>query len=278
MCKIYPPRIKNFRDFLIKELPRVPNNKASRAILQEKPTSKLILYYLTWQMRFIPAKPRQITFWSGGITPSELLTARTGFTEFIQKVATGQDLTPHLSNLVRTKGIVMPDASISEKGKDLDKVLIRHGLHHFHIGEMNAQNPMGRSGTLVFAEVFEKEFRIIAIADHKAFMIDTKEHKKFSSICYSYLSSQSSQGFLTNPIMSSGHSYMISMYAKQCQKYIENKDAHLDENGFIDRLFKGHPVQKPSKPDLRWYFNDLNLGILEYRSRSFFCAHSYFNR
>jgi hypothetical protein len=131
MCKIYPPRIKNFRDFLIKELPRVPNNKASRAILQEKPTSKLILYYLTWQMRFIPAKPRQITFWSGGITPSELLTARTGFTEFIQKVATGQDLTPHLSNLVRTKGIVMPDASISEKGKDLDKVLIRHACITF---------------------------------------------------------------------------------------------------------------------------------------------------
>ena len=71
MAGIYPPRIQAFRNSIIKELPRAPNDKTSRAELEAMPTRRLILAFLTWRMRLIPAKPRKVTLWAGGVTPTE---------------------------------------------------------------------------------------------------------------------------------------------------------------------------------------------------------------
>jgi hypothetical protein len=48
-------------------------------------------------------------------------------------------------------------------------VLTREGLHHFHVGVSAPGNSKGRSGNLVFAEVLDKEFRVVAVADHRVF-------------------------------------------------------------------------------------------------------------
>jgi hypothetical protein len=146
---------------MIKELPSAPNDRASRASLQAMPTRRLILAFITWRMRLIPAKPREVRIW-GSVMPSELYAVALRLRPFLQKVEAGQDLTPHLSNLVKTKGIVLPGANPEDRGKDIDRVLTRHGVHHFHIGLVDPDNPKGRSGVLVFAEVLETEFRIIA--------------------------------------------------------------------------------------------------------------------
>ena len=76
----------------------------------------------------------------------------------LQKVETGEDLGPHLSYLVDTKGIILPGANCLDQGKDIDAILTRYGMHHFHVGEVSRNNPKGRSGILVFAYVQEKEF------------------------------------------------------------------------------------------------------------------------
>jgi hypothetical protein len=60
MTNSYPPRIQAFRDSMIKVLPRVPNNKASREALEAMPTHRVILAFVTWRMRLIPAKPRTV--------------------------------------------------------------------------------------------------------------------------------------------------------------------------------------------------------------------------
>jgi hypothetical protein len=90
----YPPRIQAFRDAMIKMLPRAPNNVASLESLRAMPTRRVLLAFLTWRMRFIPAKPRAVRFWSGGVTPSQAQAARPKLQPLLQKVAAGRDLTP----------------------------------------------------------------------------------------------------------------------------------------------------------------------------------------
>ena len=283
----YPTRIKAFRDSLINEIPRVPNNKASRALLEAQPTRQLILSFLTWRMRLIPAKPRRVGLWTGGVTPSALRSAGLGLGKFLEKVEVGEDLTPHLSNLVNTKGVILPGANPADRGKDIDGVLTRDGLHHFHIGAAGVGNPKGRSGTLVFADVMAAEFRIVAISNHGAFVQGSAEQLRFFGTCRAYIAREvpPDQGFMASPVMSSGHSLIVTIFSDKCEDQIEKLDSQLDDSSFIDKLYSdkiilrdGQPVARPPNPLLAWYFNDLEFGILDRRTEVFFCIYPFFAR
>ena len=110
------PSVRKFRAEIINSIPRVPNTKASRSYMESQPTSWLISTFVTWRQRQIPAKPRRISLWSGGITPSDFASAKSRLRGLLQKVETGEDLTPHLSYLVDTKGVILPVAKPAEKG------------------------------------------------------------------------------------------------------------------------------------------------------------------
>jgi hypothetical protein len=255
--------------------------------MESKPTSWLISTFVTWRQRRIPAKPRRVSLWSGGITPSDLEAVRPRLRALLQKVGKGEDLTPHLSYLVDTKGVILPGAGPAEKGKDIDAVLTRYGMHHFHVGETTPQNPKGRSGLLVFAEVTDSEFRIIAIADHHAFKAGTVEQQTLSRICMSYCARDvpKDSGFMLNPVMSSGHSAIVMMFGPRCQAEIERLDPLLEDASFIDKLYGGQPilregqsVERPARPSLGWHFNDLEFGILDRKTMVFFNLFPYFAR
>jgi hypothetical protein len=205
----------------------------------------------------------------------------------LQKVESGEDLGPHLSYLVDTTGVILPGADSADKRGDIDAILTRYGMHHFHIGVTSPQNPKGRSGTLIFAEVLETEFRIIAIADHRMFNEGSPEQRDFSRICLSYCARDipPGSGFMLNPVMSSGHSAVIMMFGLKCNAEIKRLDSQLDDPVFIDGLYggqpilrDGQPVQRPTKPSLAWHFNDLSFGILDRRTKVFFNIFPYFAR
>ncbi len=287
MTNPYSLRIRAFRSSMIHGLPRSPNNKASRALLEAMPTQRVILAFLTWRMRHIPSKPRTVSLWSGGVTPLQFQAAKPKLGPLLQKVEAGEDLTPHLSDLVMTKGIILPGASRTDRGKDIDMTLTRYGLHHFHVGNVSPNNPKGRSGSLVFAEVLDKEFRIIAIADHHVFKFGSTEQLRFSGICHSYIAKDFSPGtaFMSNPVMSSGHSALVSMFAVKCAKEIERLDPLLDDPAFIDRLYNGQPilrdgtiVARPTNPSMAWHFDDLVFGILDRQTMVFFILLPFFAR
>jgi hypothetical protein len=242
MTDSYPPRIQAFRDSIIKVLPSVPNDKASREALKAMPTRGAILAFVTWRMRLIPAKPRAVKLWPGGVKPSELRAAEPKLRPLLQKVKAGKDLTPHLSDLVTTKGIILPGANPSDRGKDIDMVLTLHGLHHFHVGVAAADNPKGRSGSLVFAEVSDKEFGIVAISDHGAFEHGSAEQLRFFGICRSYVAKEipPGQAFMANPVMSSGHSMHVTWFAKMCEDQINR----LDPCSTILRLLTGFTTSR----------------------------------
>ena len=203
----------------------------------------------------------------------------------MKKVEAGADLTPHLSDLVMTKGVVLPGANPADRGKDIDGVLTRHGLHHFHVGNVGPGNPKGRSGILIFAEVLDKEFRIVAISDHEAFEQGSTEQLRFFGICRSYVAKDvpPGQAFMANPVMSSGHSMLVTLFADRCEDQIERLDPQLDDPAFVARLYNDQPILrdgmaivKPPKPSLAWYFEDLK--ILDRRTKVFFCIYPFFDR
>lgn len=287
MADSHPPRIQAFREQILKTLPRAPNTRDSLEALRAMPTHRLILAFVTWRMRFIPAKPRLVRLWSGGVTPFQFRTVRPRLQPFLEKVAGGKDLTPYLSDLVNRKGIVLTGAGSRAKRQDIDMVLTREGLHHFHIGTASAANPKGRSGTLIFAEVLETEFRLVAISDHRAFVRASPEQQRFFRICTAYMAKDvpPGQGFMANPVMSSGHSMLVTLFSVKCEDEMRRLDPLLNDPAFIEKLYQdqpimrdGQPVTRPEQPLMSWYFDDLKFGILDKRTLVFFCIYRFFSR
>jgi hypothetical protein len=276
----FPPRIQSLRDDIVTLLPRVPNDRYSLATLQALPTHALISAFITWRMRFIPTKPRTVKIWPGGVTPMQFRIAAPKLRPLLNKVEAGKDLTSHLSEQVRTKGVVLDGKRGKYGRQDIDMVLTREGLHHFHVGVSSAGNPKGRSGSLVFAEVLDKEFRIVAISDHQAFQRGSPEQLRFFHICHAYMAKDvpPGQGFMPNPVMSSGHSMLVTMFGVKCDDEMKRLDPLLEDPEFIDKLYQGQSVVRPAKPALAWHFEDLMFGVLERQTTVFFCIFPFFAR
>lgn len=286
----HAPRVQVFREQLIGKVPRVPNDSASLKAMHAMTTGELISAFVTWRMRLIPAKPRIIKLWSGGITLPQFWAVRSELRPLLQKVKHGQDLTPHLSTEVSTKGIVLPQARRAthrRRRQDIDAMLTQHGLHHFHVGLHGPGNPKGRSDTLVFAEVFEKEFWIVAVSNHDAFKPGTPEFRRIFRIATNYGRKEVplDQGFMPNPVMSSGHALLVIMFGIKCEDHIQRLDPLLDDSAFIDKLYDKHTILKggervgrPRKPSFVWHFADLQFGFLERSTGTFFCLSPFFAR
>ena len=285
----YSPRVETFREEMIRLLPRVPNDRASLATMHAMTTRDLISAFVTWRMRLIPARPRIVRLWSGGITPVQFHAVRPQLQPLLQKVRRGEDLTPHLSDLVSRKGIVLPQARRAgdRERHDIDTVLIRHSLHHFHVGPIESGNPKGRSAMLVFAEVLEKEFRIVAASDHSAFHPGRPEFQRIFRIASAYVAKDVplGQAFMSNPVMSSGHAALVMLFGVRCEDQINRTDPQLDDPAFVDKLYEEHAIFKdgervprPGKPSFVWSFQDLKFGFLERTTKTFFCLSPFFAR
>jgi len=239
---------------------------------------QLVLIYLTWKMRLVRAVPRKLRIWSGGVDPVFLESMRSEIEPLAGKVDRGQNLSSHLSNLVNTLGFAMPQVPAEKRRNVRDAILTKTGLHHFHVGAVNVANPRGRSGRLVFADVTDDEFRIIAISDHDAFNIGSDEWKRLFGISHRYIQSQVPGGgpHMAYPVMSNGDSMALLMYAMHCEELMMRRDSQLDDPAFADEFYSscrsedGREVQRPRRPNFRWSFSECDLGVTETKSGVFF--------
>jgi hypothetical protein len=282
----YPPRIAAFRAALIRQIPRVPNNRLTLSRAQALPTHRLILAYVTWGMRIIPPKPRGIRIW-GAVSPQEWVEARQDAAPFLQQVERGEDISAHLSEQVRTSGLIFPGARGAAKRANIDHYLVRYGLYHFHLGRRSAANPKARSGRLLFADVTDEEFRVVALSNHKAFDRGDPEHMRLFQIAHDYIGRDvpPGQGFMTNPVMTSGHAMNVVRFSDYCDDRMQALDVQLDDPAFVGQLYAkgnpfrdGLPIALPQRPKLKWHFHDLEFGILDEATGVFFCVSPFFKR
>jgi len=277
MGEEYSLSIKRFRQTMIKELPKVPNTPVAIEELERMPTRMIISKYITWKIRTIPIRKRTIAFYPMGIDLKILLKMYPDIKVFLDKVIKGNDLNPYLSERVRTHGVILPGASLKNKGKDIDTLVLREGLYHFHFAPKDNKNPKGRSNYLIFADVSKDTFTIVAIAPHRVFEHDTEDAHRFFDIRRRYLERDipAGQPYMLNPVMSTGHTLEIFAYAIHCEDTINFLDPKLNDADFISQLYTDgalqHPsLERPKKPELIWFFYDLNLGILEKKKGHFF--------
>ena len=126
-------------------------------------------------------------------------------------------------------------------------VLTREGLHHFHIGTASAAGiPRVEVELWIFAEVLETEFRLVAISDHRAFVRASPEQQRFFRICTAYMAKDVplGQGFMANPVMSSGHSMLVTLFSIKCEDEMRRLDPHLDDPAFIEKLYQDQPTMQ----------------------------------
>ncbi len=274
----YSPRVRALRAELIKAIPKVPNTKATVTYMGTLGTHQLMLIYLTWKMRFVPVRSRKVVIWSGGVDPSHFATIAPQLRPLIGKAERGQSLAPHLSSLINTLGFAMPEVSAEKRRLEKDGVLTKMGLHHFHVGVVTGLNPSGRSGRLVFADVTDDEFKIIAISDHDAFNIGSNEWTRLFGISNRYIQSQLPAGtaYMAYPTVSSGHPLELVVYADRCDDLMTRTDSCLDDRTFVERLYiendaaPDKDLHRPLKPMLKWHFENRDFGVLETKTRLFF--------
>jgi hypothetical protein len=93
------------------------------------------------------------------------------------------------------------------------------------------------------------------------------------------------QAFMANPVMASGHSMLVRLFADKCEDAMLRLDPLLDDPAFIDELYhgqpilrEGQPVARPANPSMAWHFEYLRFGILDRRTMVFFCIFPFFAR
>lgn len=97
-------RIKAFRRELIAAVPRFPNDKASLQAMESKPLMDLFIIYIGWRLRYVAARPRKVTGRSNLTGDPRAAALQPNIDAFIAAVDAGNDLTPYLSLLPRTRG------------------------------------------------------------------------------------------------------------------------------------------------------------------------------
>ena len=86
---------------------------------------------------------------------------------------------------------------------------------------------------------------------------------------------------MMNPVMSSGHSMQVVIFADRCESELERLDPLLDDLAFVESLYEQHqgaPIPVAKRSPLQWHFHDLQFGMLDRQNHTFFCIYPYFAR
>ena len=166
-------RIKNLKSIIIKLIPKFPNTKETKRILEQKSLPSLFIDYINWASRYVPLRRRTISIEPTATNDPRWCALRTEIDAFLFKVRNGEDLTPHLSLQAHKQGFT-PAAGLTgpnvDKWADKDFLLNVMGFHHFHLGtSIEAAGHVMRTDDVLFAEVTRDTFNVVAIFNHSVF-------------------------------------------------------------------------------------------------------------
>lgn len=271
---------RRFKEDLIREIPRIPNNRASRQALQSKSPTELLIIYLCWQLRLVKAKSRNVKghhrLWH---CPTKYLRLRSNVQKLLRVVDAGEDLNPYLSLKAHRHGFVLNGPPDSSSWEHKDFLLNVMGLHHFHLGtSRERRGHVTRTNDVLFAFVGRDTFEILGLFDHTVFEsgegMRTAERERIWS---KYEQFQRKQlpgggiyvgGYGGLGITMAGTPTVVITEAIKHIEIIMRIDPCIDSPQFLKKLWNG--VEVPSKPKLRWHYQHLTLGLLDRTSGTFF--------
>lgn len=151
------------RRHLLGELGRDASGDLTGATL-----ASLVITYLNWRSRFIPARPRDVHLATELVASSKYTKHRVAVDELVRKMHAGEDLTPHLSRAVATAYV--PQAFRPPKRHrraDLDLLVAEWDIHHLHVSTTIADDGfVERGDDLLFGHFAEHDAYLIGIFPH----------------------------------------------------------------------------------------------------------------
>lgn len=155
-------------------LSTLPYDAVERPTLAAKSAGQLLIIYLNWLNRLIPARPRTVRT-SQALKKNPIATKRAAeLAALIAKIETGGDLRPHLSKDVRCG---FQTARKGKRRRDLDLMLNEWQVHHLHLsGVIEADGFVTRDNPLLFAVFTDTDAYLIDIYPHRSWTKDSVAH------------------------------------------------------------------------------------------------------
>ncbi len=279
-------RFARFLDHLAAEIPCEPDDAATRGALRAMRSDRLLALYLNHFGRFVPARPRAVSyagaFWTAGALRHGADVAALG-----GKIRRGEDLTPHLSPNLRRYGFAVGDRRRWEPVRDL--ALNAFDMHHLHLTP-------GGGDALAFVEFRRAEARFVHLGDHRSFdngslgeavahhrveigmtinglSVDgaaPSARRQMQLARRSTSSFGAARGRVTrgSEIMCNGDALRTRMLADCMLDMVEQVDPTLDDREEVDRRL---PEARPyfgEEVDLDWIMNDTDLVLFDKFSRT----------
>jgi len=280
-------RIVRLRSEVVKVIPKFPNNRETKEKLENMPLAMLFVHYLNWISRYISIKPRKVAIEPTVTSDQRWKLVKEQLEMFLDKVRSGENLTPYLSNLAHSKGY-SPEAS--EKGPGVDRwmdkdfLLNAMGFHHFHLGtKLGSTGRVERTDDVLFARVGREEFTAIGIFNHSVFEQTGEEMSEERKRLWKIFEDHTSRGgppgsiVISSPIVTSGHPIHLVGTAQEYARIISEVDPKLDDPEFVKGLYKESRIELSPKVKLEWALNFSDLGIHEKRGNHFFVLRRGFN-
>lgn len=280
-------RIFNFKNKLIKELPFFPNNNETLKDLKSQGLNEILIHYLHWKSRIIPARPRAVMLSASITADKRWKFLKSEVKLFLDKIRIGEDVTPYISSRVRSHGYT-PRSRIrngeASSWDDKDQLLNTKGFHHFHL-DMRVQNSglSNRTADVLFARVSRDKFLALGIFDHSVFEPSTgdlmtserermwrlhEQHEQFGMIPGTI--------YMSNPIATSGHPIHIVTMGDYYASLIREIDTKLVDRVYVNSIYEQASITPPAKFEFEWRLDGLDLIAFDKKTSISFRIHSGF--
>lgn len=262
-------RIRKLRAKLITTVPKFPNDKTTKAELESKHLTDLLIDYLNWAARLIVQRPRKVVVEEEASKDSRWHSLSVAFSSLQQNVEEGNDLTPFLSLKAQEKGYT-PAASGTGPGTDRwadkDFLLNVMGFYHLHLGRVrDGAKISDRTDEVIFAKVDREKFVVIGIFDHSVFEpidVPTKTMTSERERLWAIFDKYSMQGVPTM-IMTSGHNYKVVWLAEEYTRIIREFDPKIDDRTYIESIYRDAGVEPPKNLKFEWHLRGTDIGIFD---------------
>jgi len=150
-------------------LANLPHQPSDRGELMAKRASDVLIFYINWLGRFVPARPRAVQC-STALSSNQLATDlryKPALDQIVAFLRAGTEITAHLSRDINYGYQGTSTAKPKKRRRDLDLLLNDWGVHHLHLSTViETDGFVRRNGPLLFA-VFRPE---------NAYLIDIMNH------------------------------------------------------------------------------------------------------